>query len=126
MLQNRLSNGLSAVRKQQTAVKQTVDRPKLHSWHSDASSHRNHSYQNHQFSNETNNWLKASPKTVDDTPELELTCQEDMLTDTQLQNYPTQVVSSHISRKKIYFELFRRMIQQLHYPYQLFVDAHQY
>ncbi|CAF1147328.1 unnamed protein product [Adineta ricciae] len=90
MLQNRLSNGSSTVRKQQTAVKQTVDRPKLHSWHNDASSHRNHSYQNHHFSNETNNWLKSSPKIVDDTPELELTCQEDMLTDTQLQNYPTQ------------------------------------
>jgi penicillin V acylase-like amidase (Ntn superfamily) len=35
--------------------------------------------------------LKSSTKIFDDIPELELTCQEEMLTETQLQNYPSQV-----------------------------------
>ncbi|UJR35562.1 hypothetical protein I4U23_028315 [Adineta vaga] len=90
MLQNRITNGSSTVRKQQTAVKQTVDRPKIHSWHNDTSSHRTHPYHNHQLINETNNWLKSSTKIFDETPELDLTCQEEMLSETQLQNYPTQ------------------------------------
>jgi hypothetical protein len=97
MLQRRIPNGLSFGRKQQTAVKHTVDRPKTKSWYNDNINHRNHPYSppsiihNHQLINEDNNWLKSSTKIFDDIPELDLTCQEEMLTEAQLQNYPTQV-----------------------------------
>jgi hypothetical protein len=87
MLQHRLTNGSSSSRKQQTAVKHTVDRAKSKSWHNDTINHPYSSSINYQ----DNNWLKPSTKIFDDTPELDLTCQEEMLTEAQLQNYPTQV-----------------------------------
>ncbi|CAF1242115.1 unnamed protein product [Adineta steineri] len=92
MLQHRITNGSSSSgRKQQTAVKHTVDRTKIQSWHNnDTINHRIHPYHNQQLINENTNWLKSSIKIFDDTPELDLTCQEEMLTETQLQNYPTQ------------------------------------
>lgn len=102
MLQNRMTNGFSSGRKQQTAVKQTVDRPKNKPWHNNNNNinYRNHPYLspsinlNHQLINEDNHWLKSSTKIFDDTPELELVCQEEMLSEAQLQNYPTQVIIS--------------------------------
>ncbi len=89
MLQHRITNGSSSGRKQQTALKQTVDRQKIPSWHNN----RNHPYSssstipNHQLINQT----KSSTKIFDDNPELDLTCQEETLTEAQLQNYPSQV-----------------------------------
>jgi hypothetical protein len=97
MFQHRSTNGLSSGRKQQTAVKQTVDRPKSKSWYNDNINHRIHPYAtssinlNHQLINEDNNWLKSSTRIFDDSPELDLSCQEEILTEAQLQNYPTQV-----------------------------------
>jgi len=95
MLPNRITNGLSSGRKQQTAVKRTVDRPKNKFWYNDSNNHRSSPYPSpsiiYQILNEDNNWLKSSTKTFDDIPELDLTCQEEMLTEAQLQNYPTQV-----------------------------------
>jgi hypothetical protein len=97
MFQHRIPNGLSSGRKQQTAVKHTVDRPKTKSWYNENTSHGNHPYlpssiiHHHQIINDDSNWLKSSTKIFDDIPELELTCQEEMLTETQLQNYPSQV-----------------------------------
>jgi len=98
MLQNRITNGLSSGRKQQTAVKQTIDRPKNKSWYNDSINHRNHPYipppsiiLSYPLINEDNNWLESSTKSFDDIPELQLTCQEEMLTEAQLKNYPTQV-----------------------------------
>lgn len=101
MLQNRITNGLSSGRKQQTAVKHTVDRPKTkfsYNNHNNNINHRHHPYSSpsinftHQLVKEDTHWLKSSTKIFDDTPELELTCQEEMLTEAQLQNYPTQVI----------------------------------
>lgn len=98
MLQHRITNGSLSGRKQQTAVKQTVDRTKTKSWQNDNNAnHRNNSHtwssvsHVYQFSNEDHNWSKSSTKIFDDVPELELTCEEEMLTEAQLQNYPTQV-----------------------------------
>jgi len=99
MLHQRLSNGFSSGRKQQTAVKQTVDRLKSKTLPShDTISHRTHPYyssssvnSNNQLINEDNHWLKSTTKLFDETPELDLTCQEEMLSEAQLQNYPTQV-----------------------------------
>ncbi|CAF3386515.1 unnamed protein product [Rotaria sp. Silwood1] len=101
MFHHRITNGSSSGRKPQTAVKQTIDRIKTKSWYHDNSiKQRNHPYAsqsvklNHQFINEDNNnnnsWLKSSTKIFDDTPELDLTCEEEMLSESQLQNYPTQ------------------------------------
>ena len=98
MFQHRIPNGLTSGRKQQTALKQTVDRLATKSWYKDTINHRNHPYPsssivyNHQSTNEDTNWLKSSSKTFDDTLELELICQEETLTEAQLQNYPTQVI----------------------------------
>ena len=100
MLQHRITNGLPSGRKQQTAVKQTVDRPTLHFWHTDSTNHRIHPYHQHQHVNETSHWLKPPTKILDDTPELDLTCQEEMLSEAQLQNYPTQVKASSDSTVK--------------------------
>ncbi len=110
MFQYRLSNGLSSGRKQQTAVKQTVDRPKSKTWYKDTINYRNHPYSppsivhNHQLNNEDQNWLKSSTKIFDNTPELDLTCQEETLTDVQLQNYPTQV---NISKCLLFFLIYK-------------------
>jgi hypothetical protein len=101
MLQHHLPNNLSSGRKQQTALKQTIDRLKTKAWYKDTINYRNHPYlpssiiHNYQLINEdNNNWLKSSnTKTSDDTPELELICQEESLTEAQLQNYPTQVIT---------------------------------
>lgn len=111
MFQHRLANGLSSGRKPQTAVKQTVDRPKPKSWSNDSSiTQRNHSYLSqstglsNQFMNEDNSWLKFSTKPSDNTLELDLTCEEDTLSECQLQNYPTQVNISHYYCMKLYME----------------------
>ncbi|CAF2093796.1 unnamed protein product [Rotaria magnacalcarata] len=97
MILNRIRNSSTSGRKPQTAVKQTIDRPKTKTWYNDNSiSHRNHSYSsqsvtnNNQFINDDNSWLKSSTTLFDDTPELELTCEEEMLGESQLQSYPTQ------------------------------------
>ncbi len=97
MFQHRFPNNFSSGRKQQTALKHTIDRSKT--WSKDTNNSRSHPYlpssiiHNHQLINEdNNNWLKSS--NTNDTPELELICQEEMLTDAQLQNYPTQVIIS--------------------------------
>jgi hypothetical protein len=89
-----LVTGTNSGRKQQTAVKQTVERPKSHVLYN------NHRHQanlfastslDHQITYDDHRWLKSSTKEFDDIPELELTCQEEMLTDVQLKNYPSQV-----------------------------------
>ncbi len=109
MLQNRLTNGLSSGRKQQTAVKQTVDRPRNKSWLNEYLHQRSYPYpsssliHNHQVINEENHWLKSSTKTFDDLPQLELTCQEEMLTEAQLQTYPAQVNIDRISLDEMWF-----------------------
>jgi hypothetical protein len=100
MLQHRITNGSSSGRKQQTALKQTVDRPKIQSWHNNNINHRNHPYSSSStIHNQTNHWLKSSTKIFDDNPELDLTCQEETLTEAQLQNYPTQVSISNFCIK---------------------------
>ncbi len=104
MLQNRFPNGLSSGRKQQTAVKHTVDRPKNISWYNDNINHQNH-HPSIILNPEDNNWLKSSTKIFDDIPELELTCQDDMLSEVQLQNYPTQVIILNFHFLK-YFDYF--------------------
>lgn len=97
MFQHRVPNGSSSGRKQQTAVKQTVDRAKSKTWYKQTNNHRSHPYpspspiHNHQITSEDNNWFKSSTKLFADTPELNLTCQEETLTEAQLQSYPTQV-----------------------------------
>jgi hypothetical protein len=102
MFQHRFPTSLSSDRKQQTALKQTVDRSKTKTWYKDIINSRSHPYlpssiiHNHQLINEDNNWLKSSTKTFEDTPELELICQEEMLSEAQLQNYPTQVINFEI------------------------------
>ncbi len=129
MFQHR-TNGLSSGRKQQTAVKRTIDRPKPKSWYNDNTNHRTHPYAsssiifNHQLINEDNNWLKSSTRIFDDSPELELTCQEETLTEAQLQNYPTQVENFELLPRK-YF-IFRHMIQLLLFHYPLYENVHQY
>lgn len=97
------TNGSSSGRKQQTAVKQTVDRPKPHVWQSDAASQRAQSHQQQQLGNEINHWLKPPTKLLDETPELDLTCQEEMLTETQLQSYPTQVSVNSVAKDENMF-----------------------
>ena len=99
MLQHRLVNGSAASsRKQQTAVKQTIDRPKTKSWHNHTSHHRLHPYPSASSStivecplpHDDHQWMRPLNKTLDETPELELACHEDSLSDAQLQNYPSQ------------------------------------
>ncbi|CAM2704142.1 unnamed protein product [Rotaria socialis] len=97
MILNHIKNSSTCGRKPQTAVKHTIDRPKTKTWYNDNSiTHRNHSYSsqsvttNNQFINEDNSWLKFSTALFDDTPELELACEEEMLSESQLQSYPTQ------------------------------------
>ena len=93
MLQHRFPNNSSAGRKQQTALKQTVDRPKPNTWYKETINHRTHPYLPSSINEDTNNWSKSSNTRIfDDIPELELICQEESLTDAQLQNYPTQVI----------------------------------
>jgi len=109
MFQHRFPTSLSSDRKQQTALKQTVDRSKTKTWYKDIINSRSHPYlpssiiHNHQLINEDNNWLKSSTKTFEDTPELELICQEEMLSEAQLQNYPTQVIISKFLFMKYIF-----------------------
>ena len=108
MFSQRILNGASPGRKQQTAVKRTVDRPptKIHS--KDTIHYRNHPYQtasitsNHPIINDDTHWIKSSPKPFSDVLELNLTCQDEPLTETQLNTYPTQVM------------LFECLIEKIH------------
>ncbi len=65
MFQHRFPTSLSSDRKQQTALKQTVDRSKTKTWYKDIINSRSHPYlpssiiHNHQLINEDNNWLKS-------------------------------------------------------------------
>ena len=98
MFSHRISNGLSSGRKQQTAVKRTVDRPKPQTYSKDTINHRHHPYasppinSHHQIITEDTSWSKPSVKIFSDTPELNLICQEDPLTEAQLKNHPIQVI----------------------------------
>lgn len=104
MFSHRISNGLSSGRKQQTAVKRTVDRPKPQIYSKDTINHRHHPYASppHQLISEDTSWSKPSVKIFSDTSELNLICQDDPLTEAQLKNHPTQVVLSQLIVHEIY------------------------
>lgn len=106
MQQHRLNNGSIPARKQQTAVKHTVDRPKVKSWlYNSTHQYRTHPYPNslsssssstiHQIASITSDdhsWSKSSTRILDETPDLELFCQEEALSEAQMKHYPTQVI----------------------------------
>ena len=96
MLNHRLTNGSIFGRKQQTAVKQTVERPtNTKSWFQNHSNSRHHPYSSpipsQQIIHDVDDWLKPLTTVFDDTPELDLSCQEETLSAVQLEHYPTQV-----------------------------------
>lgn len=91
MLQHRFINGSTTIRKQQTAVKQTIERPKSKSWSNQVQTYRSHPYSITQTNSDDHDWFQASRQIFDETPELELSCQEENLTEDQLKHFPTQV-----------------------------------
>ena len=133
MLNHRLTNGAIAGRKQQTAVKQTVERPtKTKSWYP------NHSYPRHQpysspipsqqIIHDLDDWLKPLTTVFDDTPELDMSCQDETLSAAQLEHYPTQVSPLIPGRSglMVHVSLFRHTIRRHHFHYQRFVSARQW
>lgn len=103
MLNHRLTNGSIFGRKQQTAVKQTVERPtKTKSWLQHHSNSRHHPYSppipSQQIIHDVDDWLKPLTTVFDDTPELDLSCQEETLSAVQLEHYPTQVSTLILNR----------------------------
>ena len=93
MLQHRFVNGSTSIRKQQTAVKQTIERPKTKSWSNPLHSHRSHPYSVTPATTnpDDHDWFKSSSQLFDETPELELSCQEEPLSEAQQKHFPTQV-----------------------------------